>query len=146
VEEPLGRLVALTGKVVRERFDHELAAVGSSLNTFVILRTVDSSAGVSQRRLAASLGIEGPTLTHHLDRLSADGLIVRVRDLDDRRVSLVELTAAGKEHLRTIESRAAELDQAFRAMFTAAEIATLRRLLTRIRHSSTKEADVSPAR
>jgi MarR family transcriptional regulator for hemolysin len=146
MEERLGRLVALTGKVVRERFDRDLTAVDSSLNTYVILRTVESNAGLSQRQLAASVGIEGPTLIPHLDRLSADGLIVRVRDPDDRRVSRVELTAAGKAHLDRVESHAAQLDEALRAMFTPTEIATLRKLLTRIRDRYTKEADVDGAR
>ncbi|MDQ6784593.1 MAG: hypothetical protein M3063_14390 [Actinomycetota bacterium] len=61
-------------------------------------------------------------------------------------MSRVELTASGTAHLRRVESRAAELDHAFRAMFTAAEVTTLRRLLTRIRDRSTKEAHVSAAR
>lgn len=146
MEERLGRLVALTGKVVRERFDRDLSAVDSSLNTYVILRTVESNAGLSQRRLAATLGIEGPTLTHHLDRLSAAGLIERVRDLHDRRVCRVEMTAVGKAHLDRVESHAAGLDRAFRSMFTKAEIATLRELLTRIRDRLTKEPDGNEAR
>ena len=37
MEERLGRLLALTSKVVRERFDQQLGEVGSSLNTFLIL-------------------------------------------------------------------------------------------------------------
>lgn len=146
VEERLGRLVALTGKAVREQFDRDLAAVDSSLNTYVILRTVSQRAGMSQRELGIALAIEGPTVTHHLDRLSTEGMIVRLRDPDDRRVSRVELTPAGKAHLDRVEGRAAELDRDFQDMFTVAEIATLRDLLARIRDRYGKEADVNPAR
>jgi MarR family transcriptional regulator for hemolysin len=142
VEARLGRLVALTGKVVREQFDRDLAAVDSSLNTYLILRTVAQHAGMSQRQLAAALAIEGPTVTHHVDRLSADGLIRRVRDPQDRRISRVELTPAGRAHLGRVERRADELDGAFQAMFTATEAATLRDLLTRIRDRYCKEAHV----
>jgi MarR family transcriptional regulator for hemolysin len=146
VEERLSRIVALTGKAVREQFDRNLAAVDSSLNTYLILRTVAQRAGMSQRQLAATLAIEAPTITRLLDRLSAEGLLVRLPDPDDRRISRVALTLAGHAHLDRVEHRADELDRVFQGMFTAAEIATLRDLLTRIRDRYGKEADVDPAR
>ena len=147
MEERLGRLMAMTGKVAREHFDRSLSAVGSSLNTYVVLRTVANCPAVSQRQLASALGIEGPTLTHHLDRLASDGLIERVRNPSDRRVSYVELTPAGRAHLDRVEAYAEIQDKEFRSMFTPDEAATLVELLTRIRDRYTEEADVhNPAR
>jgi MarR family transcriptional regulator, transcriptional regulator for hemolysin len=142
MEERLGRLLAMTGKVAREHFDRSLAAVGSSLNTYVVLRIVANCPSVSQRHLASALGIEGPTLVHHLDRLAADGLIERVRNQTDRRVSYVELTPAGRTHLDRVEAYAEVQDKEFRSMFTVEEAATLTTLLTRIRDRFTEEADV----
>ena len=145
MEERLGRMLAMTGKVVRAQFDQDLGAVGSSLNTYVILRTVATTVGLSQRELAAALGIESPTLTRHLDRLAAEGLLVRDRSLGDRRVSQVRLTAAGQAHLDQVESHAAQFDQQLRSLFTPDEAATLAELLTRIRGRYKKEADVNAA-
>ncbi|MDQ1365291.1 MAG: MarR family transcriptional regulator, transcriptional regulator for hemolysin [Acidimicrobiaceae bacterium] len=145
MEERLGRIIAMTGKVVREHFDRDLMTVGSSLNTYVVLRTAAHWPGVSQRQLATSLGIEGPTLTHHLDRLAADGLIKRARNPSDRRVSYVELTPAGRTHLDRVETHAQMRDQEFRAMFTPEEAATLVSLLNRIRDHFMEEADVNAA-
>jgi MarR family transcriptional regulator for hemolysin len=140
-------MLAMTGKVVREQFDRALTDVGSSLNTFVVLRTVASGPGVSQRQLASSLGIEGPTLTHHLDRLAADGLLLRVPSPSDRRVSFVELTDAGRAHLDQVQAYADQLDHEFRTLFTPSEICVLSELLTRIRNHFSEEADVhDPAR
>jgi MarR family transcriptional regulator, transcriptional regulator for hemolysin len=143
MEDRLGRLVSMTGKVVREHFDRSLSSVGSSLNTYVVLRTVTYCPGVSQRQLAASLGIEGPTLTHHLDRLASDGLIERVRNPADRRVSYVEVTPAGRAHLDRVEAFVEIQDKEFRSMFTEDEAAALALLLTRIRDRFTEEADVN---
>jgi MarR family transcriptional regulator for hemolysin len=140
MEERLGRLLALTGKVVRERFDEQLTEVGSSLNTYLILKHAAMYHGVSQRQLAERLGIEGPTLTHHLDRLAADGLACRVRDPHDRRVSRVELTAEGQAHLDRVEAYANKADKDFRNLFTARELDTLYALLNRIRDHYTKES------
>ena len=47
--------------MAREAFDEDLASVGSSLNAYIILKHVDFYPGLSQRQLAAILGIEGPT-------------------------------------------------------------------------------------
>jgi MarR family transcriptional regulator, transcriptional regulator for hemolysin len=143
MEERIGRQLAMTGKVCREYFDRSLAAVGSSLNTYVVLRTVSYCPGVSQRQLAARLGIEGPTLTHHLDRLASDGMIERVRNQVDRRVSYVELTSAGRAHLDEIEAYAELHDKEFRSLFTAGEAVILERLLNRIRDHYMEEADVN---
>jgi len=69
MEEPLGRQLAITGKLVRERFDCCLGHHGSSLATWAVLRSADDEAGLSQRELAARMSIESPTLVRHLDRM-----------------------------------------------------------------------------
>src|ERR1700738_4690608 len=118
MEERLGRLLAMSSKVAKENFNERLAEVGSSFTTFLILKHAAFSPGVSQRQLARGIGIEGPTLTHHLDRLEAEGLIRRVRQVDDRRIWCVELTAEGKEHLERVEAHADKLDAELRSMFS----------------------------
>jgi len=142
VDEHLGRLLSLTAKVAKEDFDAQLSAVGSSLNTYVILKTAHHFRGLSQRRLADVLGIEGPTLTHHLDRLTADGLLRRVPYPADRRAYRIELTPNGKAHLDRVSAYADQADYQFRQMFTPRELETLFVLLNRIRDHYTKEADV----
>ena len=49
--------------------------------------------------LATSLGVAAPTLTRHLARLEARGLIARTPDRIDRRRVLVTLTATGRRAL-----------------------------------------------
>jgi MarR family transcriptional regulator, transcriptional regulator for hemolysin len=145
MEERLGRLVGITGKVVREHFDRSLVAVGSTLNTYIVLNIVSNCPSVSQRHLAQALGIEGPTLTHHLDRLAGDGLIERVRNPADRRVSNVVLTPSGRAHLDEVEAYAEQQDKEFRSLFTPDEAAMLAELLNRIRTHLLEEADVHHA-
>ena len=50
----------------------------------------------TQRELAAAVGIEGATLTHHLDAMQRAGLVTRERLAENRRVQRVELTDAGE--------------------------------------------------
>lgn len=51
--------------------------------------------GVRQKELAASIGIEGPTLVRLIDTLAAKGLIIRSEDRQDRRARQISLTAEG---------------------------------------------------
>jgi DNA-binding MarR family transcriptional regulator len=53
----------------------------------------------SPGELAAELGISGPTLTRHLQRLDDAGFVSRSVDPGDRRRVVVELTDAGRRSL-----------------------------------------------
>ncbi|KQV81957.1 MarR family transcriptional regulator [Rhizobium sp. Root1220] len=64
---------------------------------------------IPQGVLAERVGVEGPTLVRVLDSLESDGLISRVPDEADRRIKLVQLTAAGTAVAERAESCAAEL-------------------------------------
>lgn len=92
----LSRRLVFLGKQLQRRFEVMLAEHDCTLPTWAVLRYVAIHPGLSQVELASCIGIEGPTLTRHLDRLCAEGLVARQRDERDRRVIRVSLTAAGK--------------------------------------------------
>ena len=101
---PIGLQLARTSKVVGRAFNDALAEAGGSLPVWLILSTLRGEAHASQHDLARGIGIEGPTLTRHLDQLEAAGLVRRVPHPDDRRAVLVEPTEAGVElHARLLE-------------------------------------------
>jgi MarR family transcriptional regulator for hemolysin len=101
---PIGLQLARTSKRVGRAFNDVLADAGGSLPVWLILSTLRGRAHASQHELARAIGIEGPTLTRHLDQLQAGGLVRRVPHPDDRRALLVEPTEAGVElHARLLE-------------------------------------------
>lgn len=139
MEERVGRLLALTAKAVRARFEAELAADGASLATYVVLHDAVAATGLSQRELAERIGLEGPTLTRHLDRMEAEDLIVRRRDPHDRRVWRIEPTAAGRRLYERLRRTADRLERTLTSGLEAAEIQALRDLLTRLRENMEEE-------
>ena len=143
MQERLGKVLAIASKLVREHFDQALRTVGASFPAYMVLTHAEAYPGLSQRRLADRLGIEGPTLVRHIDRLVADGLVCRVRDPQDRRISRVELTADGKEAADRYTAVANRSDAEFRSLFTPEELSTLYGLLYRIQdhYAKEKEAD-----
>jgi MarR family transcriptional regulator for hemolysin len=78
------------------------------------------------------VGIEGATLTHHLDGLERAGLITRKRDPDNRRVQRVELTAKGEETFFRLRRAAMRFDQRLRAGLGEEELETVRAALSRL--------------
>ena len=92
---PIGLQLARASKVVSRAFNDELAAAGGSLPVWLILSALRGGPPASQQRLAGAVGIEGPTLTRHLDQLEAAGLVRRTPHPADRRAVQVEPTPAG---------------------------------------------------
>ena len=70
-----------------------------------LLWLVKSRPGLSLRELARAEGISAPSLSAHVDRLEALGLIRRVRSTDDRRRVGLELTPEGRAMLRRVRAR-----------------------------------------
>jgi len=74
-------------------------------NQVTLLWLVRSRPGLSLRELAGEEGISAPSLSGHVDRLEAAGLLRRVRSTDDRRRVGLELTPEGQSLLRRVRAR-----------------------------------------
>src|SRR5438874_1026032 len=77
---PIGLQLARTAKTVSRAFDDALAGGGGSLPLWLVLVSLKGRVHGAQRHLAEAVGVEGPTLTHHLNRMEAAGLVTRRRD------------------------------------------------------------------
>jgi len=96
-DQPLTKRLSFLGKYLRESFQALLAKHGCTLPTWAVLNTAEATPGLPQVQLAERIGIEGPTLVRHLDRLCAEGLVERRRDELDRRIVRIELTDVGQK-------------------------------------------------
>ena len=129
---PLGLLLATTSKAVGRAFNNSLAEAGGSIPIWLILNALKSEPRRTQLALARAVGIEGPTLTRHLDGMEQAGLVQRRRGTPDRRAIQVELTRAGHAlHGRLLTSVIA-FNKQLRSGLSPTEIETLRTLLRRL--------------
>jgi len=126
---PIGLLVSSTAKALSREFDAALAAVGGSRPTWLVLLSVKSGGHRTQGELAEAVGIRQPTLSHHLDAMERDGLILRTRTPDNRRVQTVTVTESGEALFLRLRRAAGAFDGRLRAGLDDAEVADLRRLL-----------------
>jgi MarR family transcriptional regulator for hemolysin len=144
-EEPLGLELARTGRALTRAFNDALVDAGGSLPQWLILLALEQGDHATQRELAAAVGIEGATLTHHLHRMEADGLVERERASADRRIQAVTSTAAGRRRFAALRAVVVDFDTRLRAGFGDDELATLRALLGRARSNLALEHERLPA-
>ena len=140
--ERLGKQFVFTAKTMKERFERVLGEHGSSLQHFLMLSSLQANPGQSQRELADTMGIMGPTMTHHLDRFEQDGVIVREPDPTDRRVTRVRLTAAGRRQHKRIVTVVDRHDAALRQTLGEHDATELQRILSRLQDHFAQESHV----
>jgi MarR family transcriptional regulator for hemolysin len=130
--EPVGRQLVFTAKSMREAFEDMLATEGASLPSWVVLSALADMGSVTQGALATHVHLEGATITHHVDKLEAVGLVRRRLDPDDRRVRRLELTEAGAELHRRLLGAVIALQRRVLAGIDPADMDALARCLATI--------------
>ncbi|HZX80083.1 MAG TPA: MarR family transcriptional regulator [Lysobacter sp.] len=138
----LGLLFRQVRDAMWARVERELAAAGHELtfSQFITLKTLGAGrAGVSELARAAQL--HPGAMTRLLDKLEAQGLVVRVVDPQDRRAVHVDLTAAGRSLWADVSDCGQRVhDRALQGLDDA-ERAQLIELLTRVRDNLSPDSD-----
>jgi len=130
---PIGLDLTRTHKLVSQAFDAALAEAGASRPVWLTLLSIKSRTMAIQREHAAAIGIQGPTLTHHLNALETQGLLTRRRDPANRRVHQIELTEAGEVLFLRLRAAAIEFDKQLRAGLSEKDLAKFGSLLATLR-------------
>ncbi|MFI6598121.1 MarR family winged helix-turn-helix transcriptional regulator [Nonomuraea sp. NPDC050536] len=129
---PIGLRLSNTARVLSRAFDDVLAEAGGSLPIWQVLITVKSRKQGNQRQIAESIGIQGATLTHHLNAMERSGLVVRRRDPENRRVHVVELTEEGERLFHRLREVVVDWDRRLRAGLGEEELAAFERVLAQL--------------
>lgn len=119
-------------KLLNRAFEDELEAAGGSVPTWLILLSLKSGRPETQRELAAAVGIQGATMTHHLDALERAGLVTRSRDPSNRRSQRVQLTNEGDAAFARLRKVAMSFDKRLRSGLSADELAAVGEVLDRL--------------
>jgi MarR family transcriptional regulator for hemolysin len=94
----------------RAELDRRLAGLGlSQARWLVLLHLARFNDAPTQRELAQSVGVEGPTLARLLDSLEGQGLVQRQAVLEDRRAKKIVLCAPARPLIEQIETIANQL-------------------------------------
>jgi MarR family transcriptional regulator, transcriptional regulator for hemolysin len=129
---PIGLQLAGAAKLVSRAFDEAMAEAGGSMPIWQILLTLKTRRIENQRELAEAVGIQGATLTHHLNAMERDGLLTRSRAPDNRRVHVVELTESGERMFHALRAVAVAFDKRLRTDLTETDLTITERVLAKL--------------
>ncbi|MBV8949598.1 MAG: winged helix-turn-helix transcriptional regulator [Actinobacteria bacterium] len=143
VHEFVGRRIAETHRVAQAALDLRMRALGADFTTWKVLAHLVHGGLPSQRELAARMLIDPATLVRHLDRVEAEGLVVRERDERDRRILRVVITPEGRERHTELHRVVEQFDRELRAQLEPSQcqalFAALRRITEYVSTDLTKE-------
>ncbi|CAI3787631.1 Transcriptional regulator SlyA [Pseudomonas sp. MM227] len=117
----------------RAELDRRLAGLGlSQARWLVLLHLARFGEAPTQRELAQSVGVEGPTLARLLDSLEAQGLVERQAVVEDRRAKKITLCAPARPLIEQIETIANALRAELFMGVDEEELSTAMRVHSRI--------------
>ncbi|MQY34567.1 hypothetical protein SRB17_25370 [Streptomyces sp. RB17] len=121
--------------------EHGLSVAGFDVLT--ALRRSGAPYRLTAGQLAASGLISSAGVTLRLDRLEKDGLLVRERDAEDRRVVYSRLTEAGLKKVDEVFAEHLENERRMLGELSPAERRQLARLLSKLEHSIVGSEDAA---
>lgn len=128
----VGFLVRMTHKSFNRVLEKRLKEHKITVSMWFFLRLLWEKDGLSQKQCSYELNLSQPTIVSAIDNLEKRGLIRRVRNTEDRRLTNIFLTDAGWDLRKNIVHYAVDVNQVATESLTEAEINTVSALLTRI--------------
>jgi DNA-binding MarR family transcriptional regulator len=127
-----GFLLARLGLAFKAKAMAVVEKAGYELYDYGVLALLAEGARQTQATIADSLTLDPSRLVALLDSLEERELIVRQRDVQDRRRHLVSITAVGKRELARLRGIMKRLEEEFFAPLDAETRKTLHELLLRL--------------
>lgn len=121
-----------------------LAHVDARKWHYAVLASLQEHGPGSQATLSRRTGIYRSDMVGVLNELAERGLVERAPDPGDRRRNVITITAAGRRHLRRLDTVLDDLHEELLAPLLPAERDQLVRLLTRLLDHHTQQAPPSP--
>jgi MarR family transcriptional regulator, organic hydroperoxide resistance regulator len=110
--DDLGFLLSRASGVVARAVSRTLAPLGLRMRSYSILAlAAENRDGVTQRQLAAIVGLDPSQVVALVDELEERGLVVRAADSNDRRTKLVKVTDEGRRLHAEAARQVAERDE-----------------------------------
>jgi DNA-binding MarR family transcriptional regulator len=132
IEESLGYLVNRVARSMAHQLAERLRPAGVGIGQWAVLLFLWARDGMSQAELSRVVAIEPPTMVRTIDRMVRDGLVTRVPDPDDGRVSRIYLTDRGRSLRDVLVPEAIAVNAENVGRMTPREARTLRRLLAKL--------------
>jgi MarR family transcriptional regulator, organic hydroperoxide resistance regulator len=138
-DQKLGLLLFLVSRAHHNLGDRVFGQLGLHRGQPPVLLELEHQDGISQTKLAKKVEVTPVTITNMLRRMEQAGLILRIRNEADTRISKVFLTDYGKSILEQAKTLIEKMDQAAFAGFSTEEKNQMKDFFQRIHQNLIKE-------
>lgn len=128
----LGYAATRVSVKLKPNFVRDLGGIRMTVVEFSLMSLLAANEDVNQKQLCEALSLSPPRLAVILDRLEERRLVRRVRSREDRRESIVNLTAAGQDLYVRARQVAVSVNAQAVAVLTPGEHALLLELLHKV--------------
>jgi DNA-binding MarR family transcriptional regulator len=125
-------LLKRLGFAAKDRSHEAFEGTGLSAFHYAVLALLEEDPRETQAAIADALGYDRSHVVRLLDELEERHLVLRTRDLEDRRRHIVKLTADGRKALSQLRAIVRGLEDTFLAPLDADEREHLHALLMRL--------------
>ena len=141
---PPGKALAIlmhdVSRLIRRRVDKAAQTLGLTSAQWRVLAYLARNEGSNQASVADHMDMEPITLSRHLDRMQAAGMLERQPDPNDRRAHRLYLTETGRELMNGFRAVASEVVGDFTAGISEREVEQAIDILSRMRANLTGKA------
>jgi MarR family transcriptional regulator, transcriptional regulator for hemolysin len=127
--------MAVISRQTSTRFDQSVKQTGLTRSQWTLIAAVAGNPGASQKSIAGLLQASEAATGRLIEKLCADGLLVRKQDENDRRSWLVDLTDAAQPLLARMSDLASDLEQELFAGLSEANLADFHKYLGMVYHN-----------
>lgn len=132
VETCISFITNRSSKIMADAFNERLMSKGVTRVQWLALYFLGQEEPMSQSELAEKMGIKGSTVTRLIDRLEREGYVVRQKEPDDRRVTMIVLTDKGSQFREELLPEGEEMSQIFARDIPPEDIEVFKRVLDKM--------------
>lgn len=133
--DPIGRLLYATTIALKKYLENRLRPYGLTAEQFQVLRSLEEDDGITQSELCEVVLKSPANMTRILDRLEKKKYLQRKDNPDDRRSSLVFLTAGGLQLMETVRAEIADFEDKVTRRLSDQQLQTVKDGLKRIQEN-----------
>lgn len=132
VDDYLPALLAQASHLISSEFHRIVTSRGFTVSEWRVLASLADGEPMSIGRLVEITVMKQPTVTRVLDRMEDKGLVERIANSGDRRITLVRITSLGKKTVGKLIALAREHEHRVLEPFGLARAAELKATLRRM--------------
>lgn len=125
-------ITSKSAKIMMDAFNKRLVPLGVTRVQWIALYYLGMRDGMNQKELGEKIDIKEATVARLIDRMERDDLVMRQKDMKDRRITNIILTKNGKRLRQELLPEGVEMSQIFAEGLSDEEIRIFNKVMDKM--------------